>query len=161
MKLHWSVKRGRIIVKTYKEHLLTIYIYIYICINNPAIYALHPSNTRGLRDAGAKRSSSSRILMSHQPHRITSGQSGHKQIHISKLLYIYQPSVKSINKANHFANIKHKHQTQIFEELVPFNINPVKRAHKGRSIIKFTGSRLKKNIEERNGQKPERLHNVI
>ena len=52
--------------------------------------------------------------MACQPHRVTSGQSnsGHKQIHISKLLshiyiYIYQPSVKSIYKTNHFANIKH------------------------------------------------------
>ena len=44
-------------------------------------------------------SSSNWILMSCQPHRITSGQSnsGHKQIHISKLFsHIYQPSVKSI-----------------------------------------------------------------
>ena len=55
-------------------------------------------------------SSSNWILMSCQPHRVTSGQSnsGHKQIHISKLFsHIYQPSVKWIYKTNHFANIKH------------------------------------------------------
>ena len=83
------------------------------------------------------------ILIPCQPHRVTSGQSnsGHKQIHISKLFsHIYiQSSVKSIYKTNHFTNIKHtiwyihKHQTQIFKELVPFNITPVKRAHKART----------------------------
>ena len=55
-------------------------------------------------------SSSSRILMSCQSHRVTSGQSnsGHKQIHISKLFsHIYQPSVKSVYKTNHFTDIKH------------------------------------------------------
>ena len=58
-------------------------------------------------------SDSNWILMSCQPHRVTSGLSnaGHKQIHISKLFsHIYQPSVKSvykIYKTNHFANIKH------------------------------------------------------
>ena len=70
-------------------------------------------------------SSSNWILMSCQPHRITPRQSNscHKQIHISKLfshiyqtqviskytflnsshIYIYQPSVKSVYKNNHFA----------------------------------------------------------
>ena len=41
------------------------------------------------------------ILMSCQPHRVTSGQSnsGHKQINISILFsHLYQPSVKSIYK---------------------------------------------------------------
>ena len=56
-------------------------------------------------------SSSNWILMSCQPHRVTSGQSnsGYKQIHISKLLtYSYiNPSVKSIYKTNHFSNTKH------------------------------------------------------
>ena len=50
------------------------------------------------------------ILMSCQPHRVTPGQSnsGHKQIHISKLFsHMYQPSVKSIYKTNHFTNMKH------------------------------------------------------
>ena len=74
--------------------------------------------------------------MSCQPHRVTSGQSnsGHKQIHISKLFsHIYQPSVKSIYKTNHFANIKHyihKHQTEIFKELVP-SILPLLKEHTG------------------------------
>ena len=57
-------------------------------------------------------STSNLILMSCQSHRVTSGQSnsGHKQIHISKLFsHIYQPSVKSIYKTNHFANIKNLH----------------------------------------------------
>ena len=65
-------------------------------------------------------SSSNWILMSCQPHRVISGQSNsghnHKQIHISKLFsHIYQPSIKSIYKTNHFAstkrtytNIRHK-----------------------------------------------------
>ncbi len=45
------------------------------------------------------------ILMSWQPHRVTSG---HKQIHISKLFsHIYKPSVQSIYKTNHFSSIKH------------------------------------------------------
>ena len=55
--------------------------------------------------------------------------------HISKLflhiIYIYnQPSVKSVYKTNHFANIKHihKHQTQIFKELVPL-ILPLLKEH--------------------------------
>ena len=52
------------------------------------------------------------IVRSCQPHRVTSGQSnsGHKQIHISKLfsyIYIYQPSIKSVYKTDHFASIKH------------------------------------------------------
>ena len=81
-------------------------------------------------------SSSNWILMSCQPHRVTSEQSnsGHKQIHISQLFsHIYQPSVKSSYKTNHFTNIKHtcmcihKHQTQIFE-VSPFNIIPVKKS---------------------------------
>ena len=58
-------------------------------------------------------SSSNWILMSCQPHRVTSGQSnsGHKQMHISKLFsHIYQPSVKSIYKTNHFTNIKHTYK---------------------------------------------------
>ena len=48
MKLHWSVKRGGIIVKTYKEHLLTsMYLYLpfssrwYPCARKIP-YALHP-----------------------------------------------------------------------------------------------------------------------
>ena len=48
--------------------------------------------------------------MSCQPHKVPSGQSnsGHKQIHISKLFsHIYQPPVKSNYKTNHFPNIKH------------------------------------------------------
>ena len=58
-------------------------------------------------------SSSNWILVSCQPHRVTSGQSnwGHKQIHTSKLLFsrTYQPSVKSVYKTNHFANMKQTH----------------------------------------------------
>ena len=73
--------------------------------------------------------------MSCQPHWVTSGQSnsGHKQIHISELLshiYIYQPSVKSIYKINHFANIKRTY-TNIrykFLKLVP-SILPLLKEH--------------------------------
>ena len=84
-------------------------------------------------------SSSNWILMSCQPHRVTSGHSnsGHKQIHISKLFpRIYQPSVKSLYKTNHFTNIKHTHtQTSDinFRRVSSFNITPVKRAHKART----------------------------
>ena len=78
-------------------------------------------------------SSTNWILMSCQPHRVTSGQSnlGHKQTHISKLFsHIYQPSVKSVYKTNHFTNKTyiHKHQTQIFKDLVP-SILPLLKEH--------------------------------
>ena len=59
---------------------------------------------------GGSSSSSNWILMSCQPHRVTSGQSnsGHKQTHTSKLFpHIHQPSAKSIYNTNHFANTKH------------------------------------------------------
>ena len=74
--------------------------------------------------------------MSCQPHMVTSGHSnsGHKQIHISKLFsHIYQPSVKLIYKTSHKSKHKtyiHKHQTQILvEELVP-SILPLLKEHK-------------------------------
>ena len=77
--------------------------------------------------------SSNLILMSCQPHRVTSGQSnsGHKQMHISKLFsHIYQPSVKSVYKTNHFTNIKHTYKTSdtIFSKLVPL-ILPLLKEH--------------------------------
>ena len=84
-------------------------------------------------------SSSNWILMSCQPHMVTSEQSnsGHKQIHISKLFsHIYQPSVRSIYKTNHFTNIKHTYKMYTntnFWRVSPFNITPVKRAHKART----------------------------
>ena len=89
---------------------------------------------------GPKNSSSSNgnwILMSCQPHRVTSGQSNscHKQIHISKLFsHIYQLSVKSIYKTNHFVNIKHTNTIirHKFQKVSPLSITPVKRAHKVR-----------------------------
>ena len=78
------------------------------------------------------------ILMSCQPHRVTSGQSnsGHKQMHISKLfsyIYIfYKPFVKSVHKTNHFANIKQSIQAQTsdpnFRRVSPVSITPFKRA---------------------------------
>ena len=79
-------------------------------------------------------SSSKWILMSCQPHRVTTGQSnsGHMQICIYKLFsHNYQPSVKSIYKTNHFANIKlaYKNIRHKFRRVTPFNITPVKRAH--------------------------------
>ena len=77
-------------------------------------------------------SSSNWILMSCQPHRVTSGQSNsdHKQIHISKLfsyiyiyIYISQPSVNSIYKTNHFANIKHTQTSDAnIRRVSPFSI---------------------------------------
>ena len=80
-------------------------------------------------------SSSNWILMSCQPHRVTSGKSnsGHKQIHILKLFsHIYQPSVKSVYKTNQFANIKQTSDTN-FRRVSPFSITPVKSAHKART----------------------------
>ena len=74
--------------------------------------------------------------MSCPPHRVTSGQSnsGHKQIHISKLFsHIYQPSVKSIYETNHFANIHTQTSDTNFRRVSPFNITPVKRTHKART----------------------------
>ena len=80
-------------------------------------------------------SSSNWILMFCQPHRVTSGQSnsGHKQIHISKLFsHIYQPSVKSLYKTDHFANIKHTwiytNIRQKKSELVP-SVLPLLKEH--------------------------------
>ena len=96
-------------------------------------------------------SSSNWILMSCQPHWVTSGQSnsGHKQIHISKLCththahshthththtrththtHTHQPSVKPIYKTNHFTNIKHTY-TNIRHKFFnsPFNITLLKQ----------------------------------
>ena len=47
---------------------------------------------------------------------------------------VYQRTVKSVYKTNHFAKYTwiHKHQTQIFE-VSPFNTTLVKRAHKART----------------------------
>ena len=93
-------------------------------------------STRAIQKSSS--SGSNWILMSRQPHRVTSGKSnsGHKQIHISKLfshIYIYQPFVKSIYKTNWQSFHKHKtyihkHQTIFFEELVP-SILPLLKEH--------------------------------
>ena len=108
--------------------------------------ALHKSSSSSSSSDSSSSSSSNWILMCCQPHRVTSGQSnsGHKQIHTSKLFsHTYQPSVKSVDKTSHFANIKHthKHQTQI-RSASPFNITHVKRAHKARTCWYRRPSRL-------------------
>ena len=102
-------------------------------------------------------SSSDWILMSCQPHRVTSGQSnsGHKQIHMSKLFsHIYQPSVKLIYKTSHKSKHKtyiHKHQTIFFEELAP-SILPLLKEHVrlgvGHAGIVWSGThkRVKKSV---------------
>ena len=78
----------------------------------------HPNTSSSSSNSSSSNSSSSSsnwIWMSCQPHRVASGQSnsGHKQIHISKLFsHIYQPSAKSIYKTNHFTNITHIHKIQ-------------------------------------------------
>ena len=97
-----------------------------------------PTNYQLLNKSHTEKPSSSNwILMSRQPHRVTSGKSnsGHKQIHISKLFsHMHQPSVKSIYKTNHFTNIKHTQTSDTnFRRVSPFNIIPVKRAHKART----------------------------
>ena len=69
--------------------------------------------------------------MSCQPHRVTSGQSnsGHKQIHISKLFsYIYIDLLSSQSTKP----ITSQTDTN-FRRVSPFNITPVKRAHKART----------------------------
>ena len=99
--------------------------------------------------------------MSRQPPRVTSGQSnsGHKQIHISKLfshyIYIYQPSVKSVYKTNQFANKTyiHKHQTQIFE-VSPFHITPVKRAQKAGIVDHSEREKGDRRVKPRNRRQP-------
>ena len=71
------------------------------------------------------------ILMSCQPHRVTSGQSNssYKQMHISQFFsYIYKPFVK--NQSLHKHKTKHTY-TNI--RVSPFSISPVKRAHKART----------------------------
>ena len=74
------------------------------------------------RGSSSSSSSSDWILMSCQLHRVTSGQSnsGHKQIHISKLFsHIITSTLYQVNLQNQSLH-KHKtyickHQTQIFE----------------------------------------------
>ena len=118
--------------------------------------------------------SSNWILMSCLPCRVTSGQSnsGHKQIHISKLFsHIYQPSVKSIYKTDHFTNIKHTWHTQTsdtnFRKVSPFNIIHVKRAHKARTCWYHQPFRLiyryqiKEKKEKRNGLTQYKIKTVI
>ena len=77
--------------------------------------------------------------MSCQPHRVTSGQSnsGHKQIHISKLFshiyinFLSSQSTKSITSQT--KNIHTQTSDTNFWRVSPFNITPVKRAHKART----------------------------
>ena len=73
--------------------------------------------------------------MSCQPHRVTSGQStsGHRQKHISKLFsHIYTSTLCQVNLQNQSLHKHktciHKHQTQIFEELVPLLL-PLLKEH--------------------------------
>ena len=94
---------------------------------------LYASRQRHMRIR--KHSSSNWILMSCQPHRVTSGQSasGHKQIHISKLFsHIYISTFCQVNLQNQsphkYKTYIHKHQTHIFEELVP-SILPLLKDH--------------------------------
>ena len=49
---------------------------------------------------------------------------------------MYQPSVKSIYKTNHFANINHTYTNirQIFKELVPSGLPLLKEAHKAKTF---------------------------
>ena len=108
-------------------------------------------------------SSSNWILMSCQPHRFTSGQSnsGHKQIHSSKLfshistlcqVNLQNQHISTLCQVNlqnqHMSTLcqvnlqnqslrKHKTHTQTsdtnFRRVSPFNITPVKRAHKAKT----------------------------
>ena len=105
----------------------------------PSILPLKTSNNkqRHTRPSHADSSSSYWILTSCQPHRVTPGQSnsGHKQIHISKLfshIYINPLSSQSTKPITSQTQNIPKHQTQIFD-VSPFNITPLKRAHRART----------------------------
>ena len=79
-------------------------------------------------------SSSNWILLCCQPHRVTSGQpnSGHKQTHISQLFSYYISTLCQVNLQNQ-SLCKHKTSDTNFRRVSPFNITPVKRAHKART----------------------------
>ena len=91
MQVYWVVQAGSLTPLTFTWHHIS-----------PV--AVFTSSAYFLQNGISSSSSSNWILMSCQPHRVTSGQSnsGHKQIHIFKLFsHIYQSS------ANDFTNIKH------------------------------------------------------
>ena len=87
-----------------------------------------------LRHLHQSLSSSNWILMSCRPHRVTSGQpnSGHKQTHISQLFSYYISTLCQVNLQNQ-SLCKHKTSDTNFRRVSPFNITPVKRAHKART----------------------------
>ena len=107
-------------------------------------------------DSQESSSSSNWNLMSCQPHWVTSGQSnsGHKQIHISKLF-----SYININLLSSQSTKPITSQTDTnFQRVSPFNIIPVKRAHKARTcwycrpfslVYQY---QVKEKYKKRNGQ---------
>ena len=96
---------------------------------------------RPLQQQEPNRSSSSSnwILMSRQPHRITSGQSnsGHKQIHTSKLFSHIRINPLSSQSTKPITPQTQNIHTQIsdtnFQRASPLNITPAKKAHKART----------------------------
>ena len=103
----------------YLDILKTILLHLVNNVQGIYIYMSSPSS-----------SSSNWILMSCQPHRVTTGQSnsGHKQMHISTLFsHICQVSLQNQSLHKH-KTYRHKHQTQIFKELVP-SILPQLKEH--------------------------------
>ena len=85
-------------------------------------------------------SSGNWILVSCQRDRVTSRQSnsGHKQTHIFKLFSLYLSALCQVSLHNQSLR-KHKTYTNTqtsdtnFRRVSPFNITPVKRAHKART----------------------------
>ena len=103
MQVYWVVQAGSLTPLPFTQH-------------HVSPVAVFTSSAYFLQNGISSSSSSNWILMSCQPHRVTSGQSNsgydynflNTYIHISKLFsHIYQSSVKSVYKTNHFANIKH------------------------------------------------------
>ena len=76
--------------------------------------------------------------MSCQPHRVTSGQSnsGHKQIHISKLFsHIYQPSVKSIYKTKSTKPVPMQTQNITYTQCAEQVVSGYGWSVQGRSLV--------------------------
>ena len=79
------------------------------------------------------------ILMSSQPHRVTSGQSISVISRCTFRDYSHEPIPTQTLKKTHV----HTHQTLIFEESVnsPFGITPFQRAHNANSSAKWRAAR--------------------
>ena len=110
------------------------------------ITATHGTPWPNVVQGKSSSSSSNQILMSCEPHRVTSGQSnsGHKQIHISKLFSrTYRPSVTSQTQ-----NIHTQTSNANFRRVSPFSTTHVKRAHKARTCWYHQGKRKRRRYKQ-------------